>query len=110
MGEWYYPNTSMVRIEGTGDSFYRNRGPSVVRLHRRYDAMMPTGLFYCEVPDTNEVIQRIYIMIEILEGNVNHRYGRGVYSLCYRIIRSVLKYFIVIVANDRTRKVKTHNS
>ena len=66
MGEWYFPNTSMVRIEGTGDSFYRNRGPSVVRLHRRHNVMMPTGLFYCEVPDANNVTQMIYIMI--LEG------------------------------------------
>ena len=54
MREWYYPNNmSMVRVEGEGGSFFRNRGPSVVRLHRRYDAMLPTGQFCCEVTDVN---------------------------------------------------------
>ena len=65
MGEWYFPNNmSTVRTQGFGDSFYRNRGPMVVRLHRRYNAMRPTGPFCCEVPDANEVIQRICITVE----------------------------------------------
>ena len=40
-GEWYYPNGSQVRINSTGDGFYRDRGPSAVRLHRRnhYDTV-----------------------------------------------------------------------
>ena len=65
MGEWYFPNNmSTVRTQGFGDSFYRNRGPMVVRLHRRYNAMRPTGLFCCVIPDANEVIQRICITVE----------------------------------------------
>ena len=64
MGEWYFPDMSMVRVNGSGDSFFRNRGPSVVRLHRRHDVTMPTGDFYCEVPDANGVDQRIYIRVE----------------------------------------------
>ena len=65
LGEWYFPNNmSAVRIQGEGDSFYRNRGPRVVRLHRRHYAIMPTGLFYCEVPDASGVDQRIYITVE----------------------------------------------
>ena len=44
------------------------RGPSVVRLHRRYSAMMPTGEFCCENPDDNDVNQRVCIMIVHLEG------------------------------------------
>ena len=66
MGEWYYPNNmSMVRIEAEGGSFYRSRGtyPGVVRLHRRHNVMMPTGEFCCEVPDANEVDQRICITV-----------------------------------------------
>ena len=65
MGEWYFPNNmSAVRIKGKGDSFYRDRGPSVVRLHRKHNATMPTGSFCCEAPDANEVIQRVCITIE----------------------------------------------
>ena len=68
-GEWYYPNNmSTVRAEGEGGSFFRNRGPRVVRLHRRHDVMMPTGQFCCEVPDANETIQRICIIVVPSEG------------------------------------------
>ena len=67
MGEWYFPDMSMVRVNGSGDSFFRDRGPSVVRLHRRHNVMMPTGDFYCEVPDANGVNQRIYIRVEAMD-------------------------------------------
>ena len=52
-----------LELKETGGSFYRNRGQSVVCLHRRHDAMMPTGLFSCEDQDKNEMNQMIYIMV-----------------------------------------------
>ena len=90
MGEWYFPNNmSTVRTEGESGSFYRNRGPSVVRLHRRHNASMPTGLFCCVIPDANEVIQRICITVETtipFEGidqtcmqRLNHLYNKCLY-------------------------------
>ena len=63
MGEWYFPNGSAVRRDGDGDSFYRNRGPSVVRLHRRHNVTMPAGEFCCKVPDIGGVTQTACIMI-----------------------------------------------
>ena len=63
-GEWYFPNNERVGTMGDGGSFYRNRDIGVVRLNRRYDAMMPTGSFCCEIPDANNVTQRICIMVE----------------------------------------------
>ena len=65
MGQWYLPDMTEVRTEGIGDSFYRDRGPSVVRLHRRHNVMMPTGRFCCEIPwpDIDGVIQRAYIIV-----------------------------------------------
>ena len=51
-GKWYSPNNqSTVGVQADGNDFYFDRGPSVVRLHRRNNATMPTGLFCCEVPD-----------------------------------------------------------
>ena len=64
-GEWYFPNQTVVHIQGEGGSFYRNRGPSVVRLHRRHNATMPTGSFCCEVPDSSDMNQRICIIVEV---------------------------------------------
>jgi hypothetical protein len=65
-GEWYYPNNKRVETEGHSryGSFYRDRGPGVVRLNRRYNAMMPIGSFCCEIPDRNNTMQRLCIMIE----------------------------------------------
>ena len=64
VGEWYFPNNERVGTAGEGESFYRDRDEGVVRLNRRYDAMMPTGSFCCTIPDANNVIQRICVMIE----------------------------------------------
>ena len=67
VGEWYFPNNeSAVGIKGGGGSFYRDRGASVVCLHRRHNATMPTGLFCCVVPDANGTNQRICVMVEAI--------------------------------------------
>ena len=75
LGEWYFPNNgSAVRVNSAGDNMYRNRGLIVVRLHRRNNAMMPTGVFRCEIPDANGVFKNIYIGV-YLEGD-------GGFKLC----------------------------
>ena len=59
LGEWFYPDGSLVQIEDSGDDFYRTRGLGVVRLNRRNNAMSPIGQFCCMVPDaifTNKII------------------------------------------------------
>ena len=66
-GEWYFPNMSMVRTQGEGGSFYRSRGQSMVRLHQRHNAMMPTGPFCCEIPDASNVTQRVCIVLKFAE-------------------------------------------
>jgi hypothetical protein len=48
-GEWLNPDNDMVKTLQSGDDFYRNRGTSVMRLHRRNNAMQPTGLYCCVV-------------------------------------------------------------
>jgi hypothetical protein len=58
-GEWYYPSNEVVGHMGTVGDFYRNRGRGVVRLNRRNNAMMPTGSFCCEIPDRDNVTQRM---------------------------------------------------
>ena len=49
MGQWYYPDGSQVGVMDASGNYYRNRGQSVVRLHRRNGAMSPTGVFCCEI-------------------------------------------------------------
>ena len=50
MGEWYYPNSSAVRINGYNDDIYRDRGEMFIRLNRRRNAVMPTGVYCCVIP------------------------------------------------------------
>ena len=71
VGEWYFPgNGSTVGTSNGGGSIYRNRGPSVVRLNRRNDAMMPTGVFRCEIPDASGTDQNIYVGVYTVVGKL----------------------------------------
>ena len=56
LGDWFYPNRSAVHLKDLNTNFYRNRGPSVIRLHwRNYSMLTPTGEFCCVVPDAASV-------------------------------------------------------
>ena len=70
LGDWFYPNGTRVPNTIIGLTrlyygqpiiweFYRNRGPSVVRLHRRRGGV--TGIYRCVIPDTAGVDQTLYI-------------------------------------------------
>ena len=60
--EWYYPNNgSIVRNSPAGRDFYRDRGPSVVRLNRRNNATPPTGIYQCTIPVNNQIGVDIYV-------------------------------------------------
>ena len=61
-GEFYYPNNSAIGFSST-NSLYRNRGPQVVRLNRRNNDLSPTGVYRCEIPDSNGRNWSIYIKI-----------------------------------------------
>ena len=63
MGEWYYPNGSVVQNNAgsiaAGGGFYRVRdAPQVVRLARRDSVMPPVlspiGSFCCKIPTSGE--------------------------------------------------------
>ena len=60
-GEFYYPDNSLVRTQGTGDNLYRNRGDGMIRLNRRNGATSPTGTYKCAIPDSSGVIQEVFI-------------------------------------------------
>ena len=59
IGNWFFPNGSQVLNSGDGWDFYTNRGPSVVRMHRRRGGV--TGIYSCKIPDENAEVQILYI-------------------------------------------------
>lgn len=69
-GDWYFPDKARVGVDGANGNFYRDRGPSVVRLNRRNDATMPTGVFRCEIPDASGNNQTVYVGVySVTEGS-----------------------------------------
>ena len=73
-GDWYYPNGSSVESNSTGDDLYRNRGRSVVRLHRRNNILSPTGMYHCDIPDNKTSdLKSIYIGL--------YSAGEGVFNI-----------------------------
>ena len=70
-GEWFFPNGSLVPVQGTvkdgnrATTFYRDRGDDgTVNLNRvNANVMMPTGLFCCEVSNALNITQRLCIKI-----------------------------------------------
>ena len=62
MGNWFFPDGTRVHNENSSGEewdFYRTRGQMVVRLHRRRGGV--EGIYHCEIPDTMNVIQTLYI-------------------------------------------------
>ena len=59
LGNWYFPNGDEVFSRGKNRDFYRTRGQMVIRMHRRRGG--EDGIYSCEIPDSTNVLQTIYI-------------------------------------------------
>ena len=61
-GEWYNPDLSVVQIRGAGESLYRNRRASLVRLNRQLDVSMVTsGIYRCEILAGASLSEDVYV-------------------------------------------------
>ena len=59
IGNWYFPNGTLVPNTAIQWDFHRTRGQMMVLMHRRRGGV--TGIYYCEIPDAMNVTQSIYI-------------------------------------------------
>ena len=59
LGNWYFPNGTIVPSNGSGWDIYRTRGQMVVYLNRRGGGV--EGIYSCEIPVSMNVTQTIYI-------------------------------------------------
>ena len=67
-GEFYYPNGGRVPIRNRGEGFFRDRRDQRIRLNRRSGILFPTGVYHCEIPDSNDVMQKIFVNIADAQG------------------------------------------
>ena len=59
LGNWYFPNGSVVSSSGKMWDIYRTRGQMVVSVNRRRGGV--AGIYHCVIPDSTNVNQSIYI-------------------------------------------------
>ena len=63
LGHWFFPNGTKVPTGTTKSDLdlHRTRGKMVVRMHRRRGG--EEGIYRCEIPDSTDVTQIIYIRL-----------------------------------------------
>ena len=59
LGNWFFPNGTRVCSGTSNWNFYRNRGMMQVKMNRRRGGV--EGIYRCEIPDSMNVTQTIYI-------------------------------------------------
>lgn len=64
LGNWIYPDGSIVPNTSSGNSLYTTRGPSALFFHRNINIIeMITGIFTCQVPDVNNYNTTLYVFL-----------------------------------------------
>ena len=64
VGQWYFHNGSNVSLNMDNDIYMSlSSGLGVVGLHRKNDTLLPTGTFRCDILDSNENRQSIYVEV-----------------------------------------------
>ena len=58
-GKWFFPNKTQVPSYNFISDLYRDRGQMVVHMNRRRGGV--DGIYHCEIPDSTNVTQTIYI-------------------------------------------------
>ena len=59
IGNWFLPNATRVPSRGSQWDFYRTRDKMVIGLNHRRGGV--EGIYRCEIPDSMNVTQTIYI-------------------------------------------------
>ena len=66
IGEFYYPDGSLVPINNAGQALYRNRDSGLIRLHSQNPGMIeavPRGRYHCELPDDCGKMVSLYVTL-----------------------------------------------
>ena len=64
-GSWRFPEGKNVGSLNRADNnvFTRNRNERALVLHRGINGAVPTGIFTCVIPDSNNRVQQVYFGI-----------------------------------------------
>ena len=70
LGRWIFPNETIVASSGEQWDFHRTRGQMVAHLNRRRGG--EEGIFRCEIPDSTNLTQTIYIGVYTASNGDQH--------------------------------------
>ena len=75
-GHWYFPNETRLQAALSGINIIERRGAQQVALHRRHNAMGPSGIYRCDIPtvavhDDNDISvgETVYVGLYASGGN-----------------------------------------
>ena len=63
-GKGYFPNGTLINTSG---DIYASRDHGVVGLNRKNHTMMPTGKFHCEILNSTQTLQYLYIHLKVYD-------------------------------------------
>ena len=63
----FFPNRTQVLPAGNGRTMYSTTGNGQVRLNRIEEDKSPLGLYYCQIPDSEGNIQKMFVKIGKLQ-------------------------------------------
>ena len=75
-GAWRFPNDDEVMHAHINGDIHRNRSYSSVILNKRNNAVGPTGIYTCEIPDAGIIIKKLYI--GVYDSDIAGTYTRAV--------------------------------
>ena len=111
IGEFFYPDGSLVPINNAGQALYRNRDNQLIRLHLRDQASSvstPRGKYHCELPDDCGEMVSLYVNLGKLVMAENHWCS---VTSKYKIgLKSVLNTTEVSIAHLGVPTIKFHVS
>ena len=91
-GDWYFPNGERVKLEKDRFNIYKRCGAKQVSILHKNDAIIPSGIFRCDIPTSNAendslVIKNntLYVGLYTSGGNYNHvnkRCGCSLVPVC----------------------------
>ena len=88
LGNWCFPNGTIVPSSGKQWDFYRTRGQSVVSLNRGRGG--EEGIYCCQIPDSTNVTQTVYIGVYRASTSTGeytvHFYSTVVIQLCCSVL------------------------
>ena len=101
---WFFPNDTQVSERGgdNGPDIYSTTNASSATLSQRRSVSSPTGLYRCEISDSNNITQSLYVGIYTSNG--------GSYLVIHHVCFVNLEFYVIFSSGGITNVELTYDS